>query len=42
MDDRKQPFERHPPGGRHHVLFGDPALDEAIRQLRLERFDASI
>ena len=42
MHDRQHAAQRHAARRRHHVLLGDPALDEAIGQLRLERLDAAI
>ncbi len=36
MDDRDQAAESHRPGLRDHVLLGDPALEEAIREALAE------
>ena len=32
MNDRQQPAKRHAAGLAHHVLLGDAALEEAIRE----------
>ena len=42
MHDRQHALEREAAGRRHHVLLRDAALDEPLRQLRLERFDAAV
>ena len=42
MHDRQQAFQRQTAGGGYHVLLGDAAFDESIRQRRLERFDTAV
>ncbi len=35
-------MSREPGGGGHHVLLGDPALDEAVRVRELEAANAAV
>ncbi len=42
MHNRKQSLQRHAASRGHHMLLGDAALDESIRQFRLESFDAAV
>ena len=42
MDDRQQPGERHRAGLRDHVLLGDPALVEALREALAEGDEAAV
>ena len=42
VDDGQQPVARHSRSGGHHVLLGDPALDEAVRVGDLERTRAAV
>ena len=42
VDDREQAAKSHPAGRRHHVLLGNPAFDETLGQLGLERLDPAV
>ena len=42
MDHRQDAVERHATGGRDHVLLGDAAFDETIRQLGFGRLNPAI
>jgi hypothetical protein len=42
VDDRQQPGERHRAGLGNHVLLGDPALVEALREALAESDEAAV